>query len=89
MLNLSTKLQIFNHLQKLLGRSNPTTVEGLSWTILRSIGENGTDSFDDETIAEYHSKLYLALDVLHECFEPLIEPRTQSDVVADLLFNRT
>ncbi|XP_020276719.1 increased DNA methylation 1-like isoform X2 [Asparagus officinalis] len=73
---------------KMLGKSNPTSVEGLSWTILRSNKENGADNFDDETITEYHSKLHIALDVLHECFEPLNDPRTQSDVLTDIIFNR-
>ena len=83
-------LQIFCHLRQLLGISRPTSVDGLSWTILRSSRENGVDNlqFDAETMTEHDSKLCVALDVLHECFVSIIEPRTQSDFVADLLFNR-
>lgn len=79
-------LQVFFHLQKLLGKSNLTPVEGLSWSLYRSSRENGGD--DIESIAECHSKLRVALDILHECFVDIIEPRTKSDLVADLLFNR-
>ncbi|XP_039129128.1 uncharacterized protein LOC120265324 [Dioscorea cayenensis subsp. rotundata] len=77
---------VFFHLQKLLGKSNLTPVEGLSWSLYRSSRENGGD--DIESIAECHSKLRVALDILHECFVDIIEPRTKSDLVADLLFNR-
>ncbi|XP_038980228.1 uncharacterized protein LOC103711112 isoform X2 [Phoenix dactylifera] len=82
--------KIFYRLRKLLGKSHPTSVEGLSWTLLRCCRENGVDldKFDLETMAEHHSKLCIALDVLHECFVAMIEPRTNSDVVADLLFNK-
>lgn len=59
-------------------------------TILRSSRENGVDNlhFDAATRTEHDSKLCVALNVLHECFVTIIEPRTQSDFVADLLFNR-
>ncbi|KAM0953675.1 putative histone acetyltransferase chromatin regulator PHD family [Dioscorea sansibarensis] len=77
---------VFLHLQKLLGKSNLTPVEGLSWSLYRSSRENGAN--DIESIAECHSKLRVALDILHECFVDIIEPRTKSDLVADLLFNR-
>lgn len=83
-------MQIFVSLQKLLGKSKPTAVKGLSWTILRSEKVNGPDpsTCDVETMAEHHSKLCVATSVLHECFVPLIEPRTKSDLVTDILFNR-
>ncbi|XP_072960252.1 uncharacterized protein [Typha angustifolia] len=80
--------KIFLHLQNLIGKSNMTSVEGLSWTILRSSRENGVANGNLESLAEHHSKLSIALDVLHECFIPMTEPRTGSDLVADLLFNR-
>nr|XP_019706107.1 uncharacterized protein LOC105044698 isoform X1 [Elaeis guineensis] len=82
--------KIFYHLHKFLGKSHLTSVEGLSWTLLRCCRENGGDleKFDLETMAEHHSKLCIALDVLHECFVTMIEPRTKNDVVADLVFNK-
>ncbi|XP_058075041.1 uncharacterized protein LOC131223612 isoform X2 [Magnolia sinica] len=82
--------QIFVHLQKLLGKSNSTAVEGLSWTILRSRRGNDPDldTSDIEAMTAQHSKLYVALSVLHECFVPFIEPRTEKDFFTSVLFNR-
>ncbi|XP_020243649.1 uncharacterized protein LOC109821903, partial [Asparagus officinalis] len=82
--------KIFLHLRQLLGKSQPTAIEGLSWTILRSSRENGVDNlqFDAEKIIEHDSKLCVALKVLHECFLSIKEPRTGSDFMEDLLCNR-
>ncbi|PKA57397.1 hypothetical protein AXF42_Ash013584 [Apostasia shenzhenica] len=79
--------KIFHGLCSLLGKSNLTSVKGLSWTILKSSKEY-ISKLDDESIAENYGKLHIALDVLHECFQTMIEPRTQSDVAEDLIFNR-
>ncbi|URE13136.1 PHD-finger [Musa troglodytarum] len=80
-------LKTFYHLCELIGKSNPTPVVGLSWTLLRWSSNDNSD-LSLEAMAEHHSKLCIALDVLHECFVPMTEPRTQSDLVADLLFNK-
>jgi hypothetical protein len=57
---------------------------------LRFCRENGSDlvDFDDATMAEHYGKLRIAVDVLHECFVTIIEPRTQSDLSEDIVFNR-
>lgn len=81
-------MQIFVSLQKLLGKSKPTAVKGLSWTILRSKKVNGLDRYNCDVEIEHHSKLCVAASVLHECFVPLIEPRTKSDLVTDIVFNK-
>ncbi|KAG1338027.1 hypothetical protein COCNU_04G003330 [Cocos nucifera] len=87
---LVTMLQIFLCLRALLGQSKPTSQEALSWTILRGGEYAGIeqDHSDVETTTGYYSKLHVALNVLHECFVTMIEPRTQSDLVADILFNK-
>lgn len=81
---------IFVSLQKLLGKSKPMAVKGLSWTLLRSIKANVSDVYtqDTEAMTEHHSKLCVAASVLHECFVPIIEPRTKRDLVMDVLFNK-
>ncbi|PKA60272.1 chromodomain-helicase-DNA-binding protein 4 [Apostasia shenzhenica] len=81
--------KISSHLRELLGIPKPTTVDGLSFTLLRS-GEDFSAGFhqDSETLAECHSKLCVALKVLHECFVTITEPRTHSDLVADIVFNK-
>ncbi|KAK1264624.1 hypothetical protein QJS04_geneDACA010606 [Acorus gramineus] len=78
--------KIYGCLHKLLGKSHPTDRDGLSWTVLKS--SNGCYGFDIETVAEHYCKLSVALDVLHECFVTIIESRTGSDIVSDLLFSK-
>ncbi|OEL27279.1 Increased DNA methylation 1, partial [Dichanthelium oligosanthes] len=82
--------KIFHHLQELIGKSVLTPVKGLSCTILRFYRENGSDHghYDNAIMAEHYGKLCIALDVLHECFVTIIEPRTQSDISEDIVFNR-
>ncbi|TVU37089.1 hypothetical protein EJB05_10380 [Eragrostis curvula] len=85
--------KVFHHLQGLvLGRPVPTSIEGVSLVVLRSsTGQTHGDQEEQEEIikaAERHGKLCAALDVLHECFVTLIEPRTQTDLSDDIVFNR-
>ncbi|XP_019706405.1 uncharacterized protein [Elaeis guineensis] len=86
----NTCSEIFLCLHALLGQSKPTSQEALSWTILRGSGYAGIeqDHSDVETTTGYYSKLHVALNILHECFVTMIEPRTQSDLIADILFNK-
>ncbi|GLJ11266.1 hypothetical protein SUGI_0149860 [Cryptomeria japonica] len=81
---------IFSQLRGLVGMVNPLGVEGLSWMLLRSTEEDH-ESFDQtsvEATAEHHSKLFVALSVMQECFTPIIESRTKKDLVEGLIFNR-
>ncbi|RAL42353.1 hypothetical protein DM860_012136 [Cuscuta australis] len=69
--------QIFSGLVQLSGKPIPVeSVNLLTWTLL--------DSRDDKR----YSKLRAALDVMHECFEPIREYLTQSDVVEDVIYNK-
>lgn len=78
---------IFQHLQELSGKSIPTPVEGLSCTILRFDRGNASDhgDYDNEKMAEQYGKLCIALDVLHEWFVTIIEPRTRRDLSEDIV----
>ncbi|CAM0907464.1 unnamed protein product [Alopecurus aequalis] len=75
---------IFQRLQGLVGRSIPTSAEGLTFRVLRS----SKLPEEEAMAAEEHGKLSMAFDVLHECFVTLIEPITQSDLSHDIVFNR-
>ncbi|XP_021307461.1 uncharacterized protein LOC8081435 isoform X4 [Sorghum bicolor] len=81
---------VFQHLQELIGKSVPTPIEGVSWTILKFCSGNGSDhgDYDDEIMADHYGKLCVAVGILHECFVTIIEPRTQSDISEDIVFNR-
>ncbi|KAL5984345.1 hypothetical protein ACLOJK_018449 [Asimina triloba] len=58
-----------------------------NWKLLRSRREDSHD-VDINTMVEHHSKLWVALNVLHECFQPCIEPRTEADFFTNVVFNR-
>jgi len=63
---------------------------GFSWTLLRSQAEDldlKSDG-DKELMAEHNIKLSMALSVMQECFKPMIDPRTNLDLVAHVLYNR-
>ncbi|XVE83378.1 hypothetical protein DITRI_Ditri16bG0084100 [Diplodiscus trichospermus] len=72
-------------LHQLLGISNPTTVEGLSWTLIRS--PKNVYKFPDMPKAHTWIKLSDVLRVIHECFEPVKDPHTKRDLVRDVVFN--
>ncbi|KAI4373392.1 hypothetical protein MLD38_011520 [Melastoma candidum] len=62
----------------------------LKWTLLKSPERDiaSHDASDMEDELEIRIKLHLALDVMHECFETVKEPFTNSDLVEDVIFNR-
>ncbi|KAM7522065.1 hypothetical protein LguiA_011967 [Lonicera macranthoides] len=79
--------QISLGLGKLLLKPIPLGVDNLTWTLLKHMP---SESFDQdgsniEELAESYIKLHVALDVMHECFEPVKEPRTKRDLVEDKL----
>ncbi|MBA0676534.1 hypothetical protein Goari_018009, partial [Gossypium aridum] len=69
--------KVFYGLQKLTGKPIPAG-NNLTWTLLKS----------DHHGAENHSKLRVALKVMHECFEPTKNDETGRDVVEDVVFSR-
>ncbi|KAK6924278.1 Agenet-like domain, partial [Dillenia turbinata] len=72
-------------LHQLLGKSHPTSEEGITWTLIRS-WRNDCDSYDSIRINS-RAELSSALAAMHECFEPVIEPLTGRDLVADVMYN--
>ncbi|GAB2272904.1 hypothetical protein Dimus_007721 [Dionaea muscipula] len=82
--------KICHGLQKLVGKPIRLAVDDLTWTLLKAI-QYENDQMDDSNIeaaAENYSKLNVALEVMHECFEPVKEPRTKRDLVEDVIFSR-
>ncbi|KAK1367770.1 Increased DNA methylation 1 [Heracleum sosnowskyi] len=82
--------EISFELQKLLGKPFQVGADGLTWTLLKYVNAEESDHHpsDIANLAENYSKLNVAVSVMHECFEPLEEPRTRSDLVEDVIFNR-
>ncbi|XP_007048458.2 PREDICTED: uncharacterized protein LOC18611905 [Theobroma cacao] len=77
--------KLCSQLHQLLGISNPTAVDGLSWTLMRSL--KTVYKFPDMSKTHTWIKLSSVLKVIHECFEPVKEPHTKRDLVRDVLFN--
>ncbi|XP_048136227.1 increased DNA methylation 1 isoform X2 [Rhodamnia argentea] len=77
-------------LSELLEKPRRLGPDNLTWTLLKCVKPdyNGVNFLDDEAAAENYVRLNLALDVMHECFEPVKEPYTSSDLIEDLIFNR-
>ncbi|GMH12708.1 hypothetical protein Nepgr_014549 [Nepenthes gracilis] len=86
----SSILQICLGLQKLTSKPIPVGLNNLTWTLIKPM-QYETDDLDEsdmELMAENYIKLNVALEVMHECFEPVKEPRTKRDLVEDVIFNR-
>ncbi|KAF1002954.1 uncharacterized protein LOC141699749 [Apium graveolens] len=82
--------QISFALQKLLGKPVQVEADGTTWTLLKYVNpeESDQDPSDIANSAENCRKLNVAVGVMHECFEPLEEPWTRSDLAEDVIFNR-
>ncbi|XP_060202518.1 uncharacterized protein LOC132630954 isoform X1 [Lycium barbarum] len=82
--------QIYLGIRQLLAKPVMVGNDNLSWTLLKYVKSDDLDSdaANDEFILETYSKLSVALDVMHECFEPVKEPYTRRDLMEDVIFNR-
>ncbi|KAM0064139.1 putative histone acetyltransferase chromatin regulator PHD family [Helianthus debilis subsp. tardiflorus] len=82
--------EIYTGLQRLLGKSIPVGKGNLTWTLRKNkaFEHSNYDSSDTEESIENYSKLNVAISVMHECFEPVKEPRTGGDIVEDVVFCR-
>ncbi|KAL9233346.1 hypothetical protein vseg_008363 [Gypsophila vaccaria] len=76
--------EICARLHQLLQVSNPTSVEGLNWTITRS-RRNDCNVYNGRV----HPLIQASqvLNVFNECFQPITEPHTGRDLVADIVYN--
>ncbi|KAK9735519.1 hypothetical protein RND81_04G210000 [Saponaria officinalis] len=76
--------EICARLHQFLQDSYPTPVEGLSWTITRS-RRNDCNVYNERVHPLIQASQ--ALNVFHECFQPITEPHTGRDLVADIVYN--
>ncbi|OIW14911.1 hypothetical protein TanjilG_30630 [Lupinus angustifolius] len=74
---------IFFTLQKLIGKAIHVKGKNLTLTFLKNTIKSDVHNSD-----EIESKLRVALGVMHECFDPMIDASTGRDIVADVIFNR-
>ncbi|KAL8154082.1 hypothetical protein V2J09_011842 [Rumex salicifolius] len=83
--------KIFRGLQKHKRKTIPLGHDNLTWTLIKPMkyeSKDGLSKTHVNMMAENYSKLSLALEVMHECFEPVKEPRTRRDLVEDVIFGR-
>ncbi|GMI89679.1 hypothetical protein like AT5G58610 [Hibiscus trionum] len=77
---------IFSGLRNLTGKPIPMG-KNLTWTLLKA--EACTDGDTDHAYGlDNHSKLNVALDVMHECFEPSKDVYTGREIVQDVIFSK-
>ncbi|OMO90435.1 Tudor-like, plant [Corchorus olitorius] len=83
--------EIFLGLHELLGRPIPVGTDNLTWKLIKSmdLDTHDLDASGNEAMVQNYSKLSIALDVMHECFEPVKEPNSGRDLVADIIFSRS
>ncbi|KAL3721402.1 hypothetical protein ACJRO7_033833 [Eucalyptus globulus] len=81
--NACYKLYVQLHL--LLGISNTTSVDGLTWTLIRSM-RNDCNAC---SITRNYSSLKIShvLKVIKESFQPITELHTNRDLIKDIVFN--
>lgn len=87
---MESLLQIFLGLNKLLRKPIRVGMGNLTWTLSRSIDTDYLDVGDChiESVIETNCKLNVAIDVIHECFEPVKEPYARRDLIEDVIFSR-
>ncbi|KAL6012969.1 hypothetical protein ACLOJK_003459 [Asimina triloba] len=73
---------------KLLGKSNPTGVDGLSWTVLKSNKNYDNDPSKSQADTKNERKLLDARAVLRECFKRIILPGSKTDLITDIVFSK-
>ncbi|XWS27318.1 hypothetical protein CRYUN_Cryun26dG0104700 [Craigia yunnanensis] len=75
---LSSRVGMINHLS-----------DGFSWTLLRCIHEDQKVHSAQRFAlkAECNSKLAVALSIMEECFQSMVDPRTGVDMIPHLLYN--
>ena len=60
---------------------------GLEWTFLRC-SDIKSNSNETRVQVEHNSKLAMGLLVIRECFNPMVDPRTNIDMIAQAVYNR-
>ncbi|XP_031252358.1 increased DNA methylation 1-like [Pistacia vera] len=76
------------HLHQLLGRLFPLGRDGLTCRMLKPGYQNPSDSDKMGSLMENQQKLIVALNVMHECFEPIKEASTGRDLFEEVIMNR-
>ncbi|KAF3502052.1 hypothetical protein F2Q69_00044124 [Brassica cretica] len=83
--------EIFVNLRELIGKPREVCLKkNFTWRLVQSLEQDtfGTDASKIEAVAETHCKLSVALDVMHELFEPVKRRHSGGDLAEDVIFSR-
>ncbi|KAF2287330.1 hypothetical protein GH714_039644 [Hevea brasiliensis] len=80
--------EVYSGLHSHVGISNPIA-DGFCWTLLRCIHEDQKVHSAQRFAlkAEWNSKLAVALTIMEECFQSMLDPRTGIDMIPHVLYN--
>lgn len=81
-------LQVYFGLHSHVGISS-RIADGFSWTLLRCMDEEQKVHSSQRLAlkAECNSKLAVALSIMEECFQSMVDPRTGIDMIPQVLYN--
>nr|XP_027082629.1 increased DNA methylation 1-like [Coffea arabica] len=80
--------EVYDKLERnLVGLKNELD-EGFSWSLLHHM-DNDTGSYTDDTYKRIvcHSKLAVALRLMDDCFEPIVDRHTRINVIRSVVYN--
>ncbi|RAL38432.1 hypothetical protein DM860_002410 [Cuscuta australis] len=79
--------EIYDHLQKILGVKHELE-SGLSWSLLqRSELDYDTSHLSFSQRVECNSKLAIVLSVMDECFMPIVDRRSEINIIHNVVYN--
>lgn len=91
---LFSRVSIFSFYQIYLGLRSRVGVanyidDGFSWTILRCSHDHRKVCSPKKAalIADCNTKLAIGLNLMEECFRPMVDPRTGIDMIPHVLYN--